>query len=152
MEKILFLISVLWVILLFQANAATVTWDSASVRASKVETGSADLQVPKNMVNGLTSERSRDAIMADSSAVLDWMQNAIINEAAPNIFSNFDPLSHILKYSDFLTAGDSRLRLIKNSRSSSLYQLRTKTPVPAAFWLFGSALMGLSCSTRRKLH
>ncbi|MDC9728869.1 MAG: hypothetical protein PSN04_06005 [Methyloprofundus sp.] len=49
-----------------------------------------------------------------------------------------------------LAAGDSILMVVSGDFNVASYGLTLQTPVPAAVWLFGSALMGLFGASRRK--
>lgn len=149
MERIIILISCLGLAFLIQANAATVAWYSASTGVVNVEPRNAELHILNNSADSLWSELpGQRATAINSTPTSDELLSRIIND---NVIGGFDPLAHIWKYSNAFSAGDTRLRL-KDFRQASLYQLRVKTPTPAAVWLFGSALMGLTCVSRRKIN
>jgi len=87
--------------------------------------------------------------ISNFSVTLGGIAVAIVdNRLAP---TPFDSDSLGIKLSSLLlAAGDSTELVVSGIFTNASYELTLATPIPAAVWLFGSALMGLVGVSRRK--
>lgn len=161
MKKILVVVSFMLAAFSFQANAATLTWNSpipsgASTSGSGTETligsvGGLDAGILVDHTWSFNLSETSLVNIAITS-VPTWLQSLTFSGGAMIEFSGFDPLAHLWQFTGVLAAGDYSFHLEGITQASSGYQIRVaETPIPAAVWLFGSAFMGLTGLTRRKI-
>jgi hypothetical protein len=157
MKKLLVVLSLAMAAFSFQASAATIAWTStpAGTTAQQVSPfalfGQAGPLAKGHDVSADTWSFSLDAlsrIVVEVSSLpvsTPWITGASLNGDA------FTSLNGGWIFDSVLAAGEYTIQLFGIApKNTSGYQLNVETPIPAAVWLFGSALMGLVGASRRK--
>ncbi len=156
MKKLLVILSLAFAAVSFQAGAATLDW--VSTPAGSFATKNDDWNLFGTQQN----------IHANTTVSDDWTFNVtgsgIVSIFASNVpvwvseftLDGVDILADAFGASGFLSAvltGQHTVHVagITGPKGFSGYQFTVHTPIPAAVWLFGSALMGMMGVTRRKI-
>jgi hypothetical protein len=160
MKKLLVVLGLAMAAFSFQASAATVTFnfnlgtvnDTASfshtLNSSNLPTGKSfkdnySFWVPAN--NGIIA----DAITSSISSLIGTLDGHVLIKSYDSLLKHYVLSGSLLGP---LGAGAHTLILTGSSRGSYGGDITVaQTPIPAAIWLFGSALMGLTGISRRKL-
>lgn len=156
MKKLLVVLSLAMAAISFQANAATISW----VGATPGSTAGSTTQTLFGTVGGLTAPTAVNDTwtfsLSDVSLVKigvtslpSWLSSVTFSGGAL-AFTDLAPTAGVWTFTGLLMAGQYTINLIGDAVDSSGYQIRVETPIPAAVWLFGSALMGLTGISRRK--
>jgi len=157
MKKLLVVLSLAMAAFSFQAGAATLSWTSTpgGTNAQQVSPyelfGSAGPLSKGHDVSSDTWTFSLDSlsrIVVEVTALpvsTPWFSNVTLNGNA------LTQLNGGWLYDGVLAAGDYTIQMFgKSPNNIAGYLLSVQTPIPAAVWLFGSALMGLTGISRRK--
>jgi len=169
MKKIL--LGLFFTMFAFQVNAATLSWDSINVATSGVVQS---VDVDAQHLTGQVSFNAVSAVATTDTWTYNLNGDEIVDNVALEFFDNQmtvekvwidgteltsvlqgsgDYATRLWSWSGLLTSGLHTLTLenVMVTAASGQYQLKVSTvPVPAAVWLFGSALMGLVGVSRRK--
>jgi hypothetical protein len=155
MKKLLVVLSLAMAAFSFQASAATVAWTASPGNVgqqvspfalfgsvgSLAEGHDASADVWTFSLDGL----SRIVIEVSSIPVSSpWLTGVSLNGDA------FATVNGGWVFDSVLAAGEYTIELFGLAPRNGGYQLSVETPIPAAVWLFGSALMGLVGAARRK--
>ena len=162
MKKLLVVLSLAMAAFSFQASAASLTWGNISGTSGNSNFGGttqalfgSESGLDKNVAVSASWEFLLDAssqiIINVSSLVVTptWLTSVTLNGVA--LTQNVGPTVGSWIFQGVLGAGSHTITLdgLTNGKNSG-YQLNVQTPIPAAVWLFGSALMGLTGISRRK--
>jgi hypothetical protein len=162
MKKLLVVLSLVLASFSFQASAATLTWGAISGTSTNATSGgdaSSLFGSESGLRKGTVVNASWEFILDVSNLVTINISSLKVNPtwltyvkldgvAIPQIGG---PLNGAWLFDSILSAGSHVITLGGTTNGpSSGYQLNVQTPIPAAIWLFGSALMGLTGLSRRK--
>ncbi len=162
MKKVLVIFGLLMAAFSFQTSAATLSWVGNSGTVSPQTSGSS----PFSLFGEDGGINKNSLINADWTFNLSSASTVFINisslKVKPTWLSNVTLNGNVIPqnvaadvgswlFQGFLAAGDHTIHLggIANGNNSG-YQMNVQTPIPAAVWLFGSALMGMMGISRRK--
>ncbi|CAG7857757.1 hypothetical protein MCAMS1_02697 [biofilm metagenome] len=158
MKKLLVVMGLVMAAFSFQVSAASLSWNSTPAGSSTAgsvpqalfgSVGGLDKGIVVNDVWSFNLDSS-SLIQIGITSLPSWLTSVTFSGGALTQISG-NPFGDIWTFSGVLAAGNYDLQLIgKTLTDASGYQLRVETPIPAAIWLFGSALMGLTGLSRRK--
>jgi hypothetical protein len=154
MKKILVVLSLMLTAFSFQANAASLSWTSAPLDGTAAIFGgdpTALLGVAVVPKKGTSINHAWTFAVTGGSMNVGIQLTDIPSWLKSATFGSFDLLAS--NFTGVLAAGSYTINLIgKTVGANSSYSLRVaETPIPAAVWLFGSALMGLVGVKRRQV-
>jgi hypothetical protein len=163
MKKLLVVMGLAMAAFSFQASAATLNWSNISgvVNPVVVDTTPSSLFGSENfLANNFNVNANWEFILSSLSRVLINVSSLKVNptwlkhvELDGNALTQLGgPTNGAWLFDSVLGAGSHTIHLDgKTNGRNSGYQLNVaQTPIPAAVWLFGSALMGLMGISRRK--
>lgn len=174
MNKLLVVLTVTMAACSFQASAASLAWESISgsgVTSGIRDSGQVTLQDLFGSVIKIANRVSISDIwkfdLSSDSQVQVNISSLKVNPTwLTSVKLDGNPLTQIggIKnggwlFDSKLLAGSHMISLLGTTNGgNSGYQINvdapvitTQTPIPAAFWLFGSALIGMVSASRRKL-
>jgi hypothetical protein len=161
MKKLLVVLSLAMASFSFSASAATLSWGTISGTSALQQHGGngqelfgSEIGLAKNVNVNATWKFTLDAlsgiIVNISSLKVNptWLTTVTLDNIALTQIGT--PANGAWLFEGVLGAGEHIINLagITNGTNSG-YQLNVETPIPAAIWLFGSALMGLTGISRR---
>jgi hypothetical protein len=163
MKKIVLVLSLALLSLSFQANAATLSWASTPVAATTAGSTSDQLVgsygnfIPKGTI---LNDNWKFNLADTSVASIELNVLEFINSTF-NILVTLDGnlltfTNGLWTFADILSAGDHTINISgkvvrKNGNLNLSVGTIPQVPVPAALWLFGSAVLGLlGLSSRKK--
>jgi hypothetical protein len=162
MKKLLVVLSLAMAAFSFQASAASLSWGAISGTSANATSGGAGQSIFGNesgLKKNVTVSASWEFLLDASSQILinvsslvvtpTWLTTVELDGTALTQLGGITNGAWI--FDGVLGAGSHTITLggLTNGANSG-YQLNVQTPIPAAVWLFGSALMGLTGISRRK--
>ncbi len=164
MKHVLLVLSLALIGLSFQANAATkdlgMILDNETFGNKSVATGFSDtytFMVPDNVETTISLTNSfsgpnRDGFITAFNATLNGVSfDLTTNNSSQLLEAAFSDLAANTAYSLLVTGTDVLGRGTGSYGGSFQLSINTaNTPIPAAIWLFGSALLGLTGLKRRQ--
>ncbi len=163
MKKLLVVLSLAMAAFSFQASAATLNWVSTPVGATAIQVNPGSLYgarnpagnpvLPGSLVDDnwtfMLSAFSQVQVGVSSLPGLASWLTAELLDSTNALVASIGVNGAIWR--DVLGAGEYTLHLFGTAPlGQPSYALSVETPIPAAVWLFGSALMGLTGLSRRK--
>jgi len=162
MKKLLVVLSLAMASFSFSASAATLSWGAISGTSALQQHGGtgqelfgSEIGLAKNVSVNATWKFTLDALSGITVNVSSlkvnptWLTTVTLDNIALTQIGSV--VNGAWLFEGVLGAGEHIINLvgITNGKNSG-YQLNVETPIPAAIWLFGSALMGLTGISRRK--
>ena len=164
MKKLLVVLALAMASFSFQASAAALTWGAINGTSANATSGAAasgqslfgaENGLGKNVLVNATWEfllsASGQVLVNVSSlqVIPTWLTTVELDGVAMTQVGG--PTNGGWIFNGLLGAGSHTITLGGTTNGiNSGYQLNVQTPIPAAVWLFGSALMGLTGISRRK--
>jgi len=168
-----FLVSLFFTMFAFQVNAATYSWTDLTGSVGTVLSSTGPSSTEINVTNFAASAASADTYdydfniaggpvrsssLATEFVATDFDVTSVrligigIDQLFVDLGVGLDGLnSWVLNPSLLLETGDYTVRIAMEVLSEGIVNVQVSAvPVPAAVWLFGSALMGLVGASRRK--
>lgn len=155
MKKLLVVLGLVMAAISMQAGAATLSWVSTPAGGTATQPDAWNLFGDKQTIakNTAVSDdwtfnvNGSSNVLISASNVPAWV-TAFTLDGVDILVDAFSPAGFI----SALLTGDHVIHVegITSSKLYSGYQFTVTTPIPAAVWLFGSALLGMMGVTRRK--
>jgi hypothetical protein len=162
MKKLLVVLSLAMAAFSFQASAASLSWGAISGTSANTTSGG----TTGSLFGSESGLKSNVLVNASWEFLLDASSQIVINISSLKVIPTWlttveldgvamtqvgGPTNGGWIFDGVLGAGSHIITLggLTNGANSG-YQLNVQTPIPAAVWLFGSALMGLTGMKRRK--
>lgn len=163
MKKLLVVLGLAVAAFSFQASAATLSWDAVTGTVNPI----IEDTTPQSLFGSENYLPNNYAVDASWTFSLSSLSRIIINVSSLKVIPTWlttveldgiglaqlgGPTVGAWLFDGVLGAGFHTIHLVGTTNGlNSGYQLNVETPIPAAVWLFGSALMGLMGISRRKL-
>jgi hypothetical protein len=157
MKKLLVILSLAMAAFSFQASAAGLSWITTPATAIITDNGPQILNGDRLGIAKGTVVNDHWAFHLDNAGQIllgvtaqpeGWLTSVLFSGGALDFVNNL--INDTWSFHGILAAGDYTIDLSGISPRGGKYNIQVQTPIPAALWLFGSALLGLTGISRRK--